>query len=342
MSMRKVLAVVLHVTFLLIMVIAGVSSSANEASSAAGSIAASGELSARSISWWWTGMHMNATAPEVEGLLSFCREHRDIVTTVIMRCGVLTCCRTGTGDCGNNALEHRTGGCTNNHGHGGTIAGQVSGACKAVIPQLVQMGIRPEIWLGEDDSLTSARFLFNSSAQIASALSRVATDYPGIAGFNLDLETKLGTAQDKRDFVSFLGTVTKALNPALRFSADVGCVALDEGGGPLASDCKALSVSGVNRLMNMVTYNAASYAEWYGILLSAVQTVPLNVLSTGLGCWTDSQLKGSWSLTAKSAEQRICALMNQSVQEISMYDLQQPGPGIPAGGASAPEPFWIG
>jgi hypothetical protein len=215
-----------------------------------------GKSAGRSISWWWTGMHLNATSPEVEAMLSFCREHRDIVSTLIMRCGVLTCCRAGTGDCG-TAIGHVGVGCTNNHGRGGTIAGVLSDGCKAAIPKLVAMGIRPEIWLGEDDSITSARTLFNSSSQIADALLHIADQNPGLAGFNLDLESKQGTPTDKRDFIAFLRSVTAALNSsnslALRFSADVGCVAPGEGGGPLASDCKALASSGVARLMDMAT-----------------------------------------------------------------------------------------
>ena len=50
-----------------------------------------GSSARRAISWWWTGMNLNATSPEVDAMLGFCREHRDIVSTLIMRCGVLTC-----------------------------------------------------------------------------------------------------------------------------------------------------------------------------------------------------------------------------------------------------------
>ena len=55
----------------------------------------------RSISWWWD-TPATADDPAVEATLKFCREHRDIVQTLIMRCNVLTCCRTGTGECGNH------------------------------------------------------------------------------------------------------------------------------------------------------------------------------------------------------------------------------------------------
>lgn len=48
----------------------------------------------RSISWWWAAPRA-VDDPAVQGLVDFCRAHKDIVTTVIMRCGIVTCCRAG-------------------------------------------------------------------------------------------------------------------------------------------------------------------------------------------------------------------------------------------------------
>ena len=100
--------------------------------------------------------------------------------------------------------------------------------------------------------------------------------------------------------------MTAALNRrSLRFSADVGCAAVGEGSGPLASNCRRLAASGVNRLMTMETYNANEYTEWYEILRDAVQEVPLDVLGVGLGCWIGGGVhNGSWSTTAQSAAGR--------------------------------------
>ena len=82
---------------------------------------------------------------------------------------------------------------------------------------------------------------------------------------------------------------------------------------------------------------------------------PLDVLGAGLGVWNESDTVGTcasavprsiWlALTApwfagnvkpESAKQRICLLMNRSVQELDMFILSQ---GVP--GRSFPEPFWI-
>jgi hypothetical protein len=67
------------------------------------------------------------------------------VSTVILECGVLTCCRTGTGQCGNVRNASLPGyryTCTNNHGIGGVVSGNLSAACAVVIPQLTKLGVR--------------------------------------------------------------------------------------------------------------------------------------------------------------------------------------------------------
>ena len=71
--------------------------------------------------------------------------------------------------------------------------------------------------------------------------------------------------------------------------------------------------------------------------------VPRKSLGAGLGCWVEHtaanasarrklQPVPAWSLSPESATQRICALMNHSVQEIDMFRVS-PLEGFP-------EPFW--
>ena len=298
--------------------------------------------SGREINWWWSGEDTNATDPAVAGLLNFSKQHRNIVTTVMMRCGLVTCCRTGTGECGNAVGRRIAGGCTNNGGVGGTISGELSPGCKHAIPALVRMGIRPEIWLGEDDSLQSARYLLSHINSTASQLLAVADANPGIAGFQIDLETKapISTA-DVTQLTTFFRDVTAALHRRpvpLRFSADVGCNALGEGGGPLGSRCKLQGTSGVDKLYDMTTYYATSYSDWFPRLQAAVATVPLGVL--GLGVLVDPFVvhakpgQTNWTV---SPSRLICAAMNVSVQTIAMYDLRTTGPEpLPS-----PQPFWF-
>lgn len=279
----------------------------------------------RSISWWWVGDTIN---PGVDAFLSFCRNHSNIVTTVIMRCGIQTCFR-------NQSTSKPNIKCLNNHGQGGTVSGNLSMACRQVIPELAKLGIRSELWLGEDDSIDSARYLFAHAEQTADSLLAINKQYPGIQGFNIDLETGGGDSADVDKYSKFLGTVSSRLKP-LRFSADVACGA---SWAPLFNDCKKLSSTGVGRLMNMRTYNGISYEDWYYTLLTPALAVGRpDIISTGLGCWVDHKLYNTWPTTAVSAEQRICMLMNHSVNEVAMFVLRQ-GSQNPL--LNFPEPFWI-
>jgi len=132
-------------------------------------------------------------------------------------------------------------------------------ACKRAIPLLVALDIRVELWLGEDDSIASARYLFAHANETASDLLAIARATPGIVGFNIDLETRLGTEADARAYTAFLATVTTALaatpSGPLRFSADVSCSSPADAAAapPLLSNCSLLATSGVGRLMDMRT-----------------------------------------------------------------------------------------
>lgn len=249
----------------------------------------------------------------------------------------------GRADCGGtyNASLPRTN-CTNNNGAGGKVTGSLLPACKYVIPKLTALGIRSELWLGEDDSLASARYLFSHARETAADLLAVAAATPGLAGFNIDLETWLGTTADAEDYVAFLTTVTSTLASApsgpIRFSADVSCTRDVAVAPPILGNCKTLSAATVGRLMNMRTYNAPDYDSWYEEALVPALEVPRDILGVGLGCWIDSRTNGTWNVLAESARDRVCLLMNRSVEEIDMFLIKQ---GQPTPAANFPEPFWI-
>lgn len=216
----------------------------------------------RAISWWAEPL----TGADADGLVAFAKKHRTIVTTVILECGVVTCCRTGTGECGNEKNSSLPGyryTCTNNGGMGGVLSGSLSAACAQAIPRLTQLGVRTELWLGEDDSLSSARYMCSHPNETAASMIALARAHPGIVGFNIDFEERAPAVATQRDlaaFASFLTSVTDALNHAdsvgpLRMSADVGCSSRPwvSGGGNLDTGCTQLAKSSVNRLMNMRT-----------------------------------------------------------------------------------------
>lgn len=288
-------------------------------------------LQARSIGWWWSPP--SSTTPDrqkyVAGFLDFVGNNTKIVSTLMMSCDIRTCCRLGCGECGNaknSSCANPRGRCSNNGGVGGVISGTLDSTCAQVLPTLEKLGIKVELWLGEDDSLSSAQYLFAHADETAAALIAVAKQHPGISGFNVDPETKGGTVADAKNFVRFLSSVAAQLAPSnLRFSADVACNPPYEGGEsrPVATNCTLLGSAGAGvHLMNMGTYNAHSYASWYSSFAAAQSTVPQEMLGVGLGCWIDSRTNNTWSITPQSADDRVCLLMNTSVAEIDMFEIK--------------------
>ena len=207
----------------------------------------------RAVSWWWSAPRPSASPfgndTATSAMLAFVKANRAIVTTLIMECGVVTCVK--------NYTAPRGSPCLNNHGNGGQITGDLFPACKAALPALAALGVRAELWLGEDDSILSARTLFGHAAETAAALVAVARANPGINGFNLDLEAETSTDADVGALVGFLGAATKELNAApggpYRFSADVACFDSPGMWDGLTGNCTRLARSGANRLMNMRT-----------------------------------------------------------------------------------------
>ena len=73
-------------------------------------------------------------------------------------------------------------------------------------------------------------------------------------------------------------------------------------------------------------------------LKPAIDTHQIATIGAGLGCWIDDRTNGTWSVTSKSAKDRICMLMNHSFQEIDMFVLKQ---GHKDPQSNFPESFWI-
>jgi hypothetical protein len=137
----------------------------------------------------------------------------------MMLCNVFTCVAA---DWSNASAPKGT--CTNNHGVGGTVTGVLSEKCKQAIPALAKLGVQTELWLGEDDSITSARYQFAHANETAAALLLIAKANPGLSGFNLDLETHAPfNDTDRHAYRTYLHAMTEALAQApggpFRFSA---------------------------------------------------------------------------------------------------------------------------
>jgi hypothetical protein len=250
------------------------------APTAAGEAAAA--AAARSVGWWWDCPEA-ADDPKVEGMIAWAKEHKTIVSTIMMNCGVQTCAINYSAPRGGNFS------CLNNGGVGGTITGELKDAGKRVLKELVPLGVKVELWLGEDDSRQSALHMFSDPAALAKSLLGVAAANPGLTGFNIDMETAHSTPADAILSVPFLREVTQTLNantPALRFTTDVSCASADHGYNPMIDNCALIASSGVNRMMHMGTYNAVSYPVWYSQLAPALSpNVPRASIGLGLGVW---------------------------------------------------------
>ena len=170
--------------------------------------------------------------------------------------------------------------------------------------------------------------LFDNVAATVSALKALGSAYPGITGFNFDLEVSTGglycgggvTCAER--YSAFLSEVKVGLGGAAskhRVTADASCSKPGQGWAPVISNCSLLATGG-DLFMNMATYNAGSYTAWLEQFAIPIDdaTIPRSKLGAGLGCWIESTVP-AWSLTAESAKQRVCALMNASVTEIDMY-----------------------
>ena len=77
------------------------------------------------------------------------------------------------------------------------------------------------------------------------------------------------------------------------------------------------------------------------VIATGASSAPLSARSVGLGCWADNRSCTGcpnitatlpWSLSAQSATDRICAVMNASAPEVSFWVL--------AGLAPSPQVFW--
>ena len=100
-----------------------------------------------------------------------------------------------------------------------------------------------------------------------------------------------GWATDAQLSVPFLREVTATLNahqPPLRFSTDVACSLGNDGWCPMIDNCALVASSGVNRIMHMGTYNAASYQAWVQRALAPAiaPSVPRASVGLGLGVWS--------------------------------------------------------
>ena len=195
--------------------------------------------SQRSVGWWWDAP-ATASDPDVDALLSFAKNHSNIVSSVLMLCGPTT--------------------------KSGSIVGDISPACTKAVPELTKLGVRPELWLGETDDLDAAIALVSDAPAAVVALGKLQQQLPGVLGFNFDLEvskaTMCGNERCDVRYAAFLRAVRSGLKAAAapgaavpRVTVDVSCKKGD-GWAPVISNCSLLA-SAADKAMNMGTSSIA-------------------------------------------------------------------------------------
>lgn len=105
---------------------------------------------------------LTASDPAINAMISWVKENHAVVSTVLMLCGPTT--------------------------KNGPVTGNISAACVKAIPELEALGVGSELWLGETDNYDMAISLMENPETTVKALSQLGGKYPGIVGFNFDLE----------------------------------------------------------------------------------------------------------------------------------------------------------
>jgi len=141
------------------------------------------------------------------------------------------------------------------------------------------------------------------------------------------LGAEILSTQRRAFLLAFLQLLKAQLNSVgTRLTIDV------YNGNPMLWDYTLLQ-PGVDRVMDMSTYNGFAYDEWLVFYRDIVkESMPLEKVGIGLGCWIDDQTKGTWAVTPKSAQQRIEIMLQDNVTQVGMFRL------LPA--QNWPEPFW--
>ena len=233
------------------------------------------------ISWWYV--------PDQNWplMIDQIKPHLNVVTSVMIYCGVLVS-PSGVIEVGSSkhCLDGNTG----------------------TIPALNKLGVRVEFWLeAASRSIGGYRNLWANLSSI-DVMVHVAQKYD-LWGWNIDLEPISSTTEDASLFVVWLATLKQRLNAiGVRLTLDVATWS------PVLVEFETLA-AGVNRLINMETYQGSSFEHWVDYYYQPlnITTVPRIQRAYGLGCWVDSTTNGTWSDTPASVTQRIAVYLQDKV-----------------------------
>jgi len=243
------------------------------------------------ISYW---VAPDGSALDINRTVALVASHASEVTSVMAYCGI-------------NILDD------------GSLVTPFSAACASLFPQLRALGVRTELVTNSGNCSISAMRVLWADVTAAPAQLLAAALQANADGINIDFEPQTencqgvpsGDAADAALFASWLAAVRAQLAPhGVRLTVDVAAWS------PVLSQYAVLA-AGVDRLLNMETYNGGSAGGWAAVLDAYVAAVPLAAAGVGLGAWSDG--KGDWWETPAAASFKVNASRNAHVPELAVF-----------------------
>eukprot|EP00049_Salpingoeca_infusionum_P019440 m.361875 g.361875 ORF g.361875 m.361875 type:complete len:370 (+) comp19954_c0_seq1:71-1180(+) len=242
------------------------------------------ETGSRWVSYWYS------VDNTVNTMLTTVKAHQAAVTSVIL-------------DCGHELLANLTVGAPKNQTQ-----------CQQAADGLRELGVKVEIACGlENNSIKILRDVSQNWIAFPGMMQTLAETF-NASGINLDFEpqTPGGSASDAPPFAALLNLTRTALNTInVRLTVDVA------DWSPVLNQYELLAPC-VDRLLDMETYNQASWDQWYGYYKNIVKpSVPRE--QVGIGIFPFAQQNGTWPSTPASVTQRINQIAGDNVPEIFVF-----------------------
>jgi hypothetical protein len=268
-------------------------------------------ISAVDVPWWSKKMVSMWYAPNNNWpqAVSLIKAHKGSVTSVMSYCG----------------LDVRDN---------GTVITEFSSACASLFPALQSLGVQAEIVINAGNCSIDTYRLLWSDVTVSPRVLRDAVIAANASGLNVDFEPQAdnckggptGTAGDAASFAAWLQAVRAQLAPlGARLTVDVASWS------PVLAQYAVLA-QGVDRLLDMSTYNGDAAASWSTEFDSFVSKAPIDTVGVGLGGWSDGG--NAWWETQAAANYKVGKSMAAKVPELAVFRI------VPEESPSWPLDFW--
>jgi len=201
----------------------------------------------------------------------------------------------------------------------GTIISAFHATCAGLFPALRALGVQTELATGSGNCSIDAMRRLWADTDASPRVLAAAVALANASGLNVDFEPQAdrckggptGTAADAALFARWLAAVRAALHPlGARLTVDVA------GWSPVLREFGALA-AGVDRVLDMSTYNGGSAAEWQTYFDALVGGTPREEIGVGLGAWAAEP--AAWWATAPAAEYKVAAALRARVPELAFF-----------------------